>query len=72
MLNERSKAILRAVARKVGDPLMGQPNELLNAAIDQVMLEQPHAFLEEHELKNRKFHHKPRHKETPYKSYVQE
>lgn len=72
MLGERQQAILRAVAKKAGDPLMGEPNPLLDAAIDQVMLEQPHAFLEEHEFKNRNFYHKPKNKDTVFKSYIKE
>ena len=51
MLGERQQAMLRAVARDPKDPLFGKPNELLNLAIDRIMLEQPNAFLEEKDFK---------------------
>jgi hypothetical protein len=72
MLGERQQAMLRAVARDPKDPLFGKPNELLNLAIERIMLEQPNAFLEERDFKKRSFYHKPRHAETLYKSYIEE
>jgi hypothetical protein len=72
MLGERQKAILKAAARSPRDPLFGKENEALEKAIDQVKLENPNAFLDENDFKERTFHHKPRHIAVVYKSYVKE
>jgi hypothetical protein len=65
MLTERQKLQLKAAARPrmingVENPDFGKPNYVLEDVIDQIKLENSHAFLEEDQFKDRVFFHQPK------------
>ena len=78
MLTERQKAQLKAAARPrlingVENPDMSKPNYALEDVIDQIKLENSRAFMEEYDLKNRVFFHKPKNlKPDEYLAFYEE
>lgn len=65
MFTERQKAQLKAAARPrlingVENPNMSKPNYALEDVINQIKLENSHAFLEEDQFKDRVFFHQPK------------
>ena len=78
MLTERQKLQLKAAARPriingVENPDMSKPNYALEDVINQIKLENSRAFMEEYDLKNRVFFHKPRNlKLDEYLAYYKE
>jgi len=78
MLTERQKLQLKAAARPriingVENPDMSKPNYALENVINQIKLENSKAFMEEYDLKNRVFFHKPKNlKLDEYLAYYEE
>ena len=65
MFTERQKSQLKAAARPKmingkENPDFGKVNYALEDVINQIRLENSHSFLEEYDLKNRVFFHKPK------------
>ena len=77
MFTERQKAKLKAAGRTDGHPLFGKENPALDKVLDEIYLENPNAFLEDEDFKNRVFYHKPKDHPNPkyqikYAGYWQE
>jgi len=59
-LTKEQQNRIKAVGRKAGHPDCGKENEPLNAVLDQIRMENPSAFLNPEDLKNRVFMIKPK------------
>ena len=60
MFTIAQKAKLKAAGRVEGHPLFGKENPALDKVLDEIYLENPNAFLEDEDFKNRVFYHKPK------------
>jgi hypothetical protein len=71
VLTLEQKAKLRSVARTPSNPDLGKENAKLIAALSELELENPQAFLTKNDLPLRRFFHKPD-SNVPFLTFVRE